>query len=827
MSQQVSSPVVDMTPADNAPQPLALAGVRVVECGQGVAAAFGAKLLALLGADVIKVEPPQGDITRLRGPFFEDVPDPDQSGLFLYLNADKQGVSLDLRDSAARIRLNSILARSDILIHNLGPAERAAIGWENAALSEAYPHLVVAAISPFGEGGPYAHYHACELTAAHASGMPSTGPGASPFPELPPLKLFGHQAEFQSGVYAAMTALAAYFHRLAHNGGGQAIDISEQECLAAMSESTLIHYTYNGRQASRLGKYGFGPRTVVPCADGWLHVNFLEDAQWDRLMELLGNPDWAHEEIFKDRYLRGANSDALEPLLSELTRQWKTRDLFLAAQAKRIPVAPLNRASEVYTDIQLQSRAFFVPLPMPSKNARPVAAPSVPFKSNAMAYRLRRAAPRLGEDNQRIFSEHQPDGGKPAGTAPARGAPVAGPLSGVRVLDFSWVWAGPFCTLQLAYLGAEVIRVESSKRLCATRCLPPFLGDKPGPNRAGPFNQWNHNKLSLELNLARPEAVDMASELVRHCDVVVENFGPGVIDRMGLGYEVLSRHQPGLIMISMSGYGRSGPCSRFVNYGPQLGAQSGLLSVTGYPGDRPREAAVAYSDPASGLFAAYMLTAALIHKQRTGTGQYIDLAMLEVLEMFAPEMLLQYAMTGCDPGFAGNRDSVMCPHNCYQALGGAESWVTIAVETQDQWRALCAAMDLPAMADDPRFATAAMRKRNEDELDAIISRWTAQRDRWETTHLLQSRGVAAFPSFNNKDVAEDPHLRERGFLLNLEHAEGGRLTEPGFPWRMSATPCGVRRAAPALGCDTEEVLTRLLGYPHEKIAALRRDQIVI
>src|SRR5208283_2910736 len=170
--------------------------------------------------------------------------------------------------------------------------------------------------------------------------------------------------------------------------------------------------------------------------------------------------------------------------------------------------------------------------------------------------------------------------------------------------------------------------------------------------------------------------------------------------------------------------------SRFVNYGPQLGAQSGLLSVTGYPGDRPREAAIAYSDPASGMFATYLITAALIHRARTGEGQYIDLSMLEVLEMYQPEMLLEYAMTGRNPGFIGNRDRVMSPHNCYKALGDAEAWVTIAVGSETEWHALCAAMGQPSLADDPRFGSAELRKRNEDELDRIISDWTARRDRW-------------------------------------------------------------------------------------------------
>jgi benzylsuccinate CoA-transferase BbsF subunit len=448
-----------------------------------------------------------------------------------------------------------------------------------------------------------------------------------------------------------------------------------------------------------------------------------------------------------------------------------------------------------------------------------------------MTFRLSRPAPELGEHNREIFAGAQwsaTSNPEPV-SAPPIPAPKtnAGPLSGVRILDFSWVWAGPYCTLQLAYLGAEVIRIESSKRLCATRCLPPFAAGIRGPNRAGPFNQWNHNKLSVELNLSRPEAVEIACELARHCDVAIENFAPGVIDRMGLGYDVLRRHKPDLIMMSMSGYGRTGPCSRFVNYGPQLGAQSGLLSATGYPGDRPREAAIAYSDPASGLFATYLISAALIHKARTGQGQYIDLSMFEVLEMLLPEVLLEYAMTGRNPGFVGNRDTVMCPHNCYKALGDAEAWVTIAVGSEAEWRALCQAMGKPSLAEDPRFGSAALRKRNEDELDRIISGWTAQRDRWETTKLLQRHGVAAFPTMNNKDLAEDQHISERGFVVEVDHPEGGKLRESGVPWTMSATPCRVLRAAPSLGASTEEVLTRLLGYSSDKIAALRQADIVI
>ena len=230
---------------------LALAGIRVVECGQGVAAAFATKLMALLGADVIKVEPPNGDITRRRGPFFDHAPDPNLSGLFLYLNADKSGVTLDLHEAGDRDHLDTLLERADILIHNIPPAECAGIRMDSDAICRSHPRLVVAAISAFGERGPYSLPRLRNQCRPRFE-PPVTGPGASPFPELPPLKLFGHQAEFQAGLQAAFTALSAYFHR--GSSGGQAIDVSKQACLAAMAESSLAHYTYNGKQASRLGR---------------------------------------------------------------------------------------------------------------------------------------------------------------------------------------------------------------------------------------------------------------------------------------------------------------------------------------------------------------------------------------------------------------------------------------------------------------------------------------------------------------------------------------------------------------------------------------------
>jgi crotonobetainyl-CoA:carnitine CoA-transferase CaiB-like acyl-CoA transferase len=804
---------------------LPLAGLTVVECGQGVAAAYAAKLMALLGAEVIKAEPPGGDLARYRGPFFNDVEDINLSGLFLYLNADKKGITLDLNDAADRACFDNLLDRADILVHNVAPRDRTAARLDSRSVMQDHPALIVAGISPFGDFGPYADYHAYEITVAHASGMASLAPAVSQFPDRPPLKLFGHQAEFQAGTFAALTALAAYHYRT-ETGTGQAIEISEQECLATMLEGALPRYSYGGEVPSRLGRHSYAPRSIWPTLDGWIFINPGEEEQWARLVEVMGNPEWAKEEIFKDRFTRGEFAEALWPLMAEWTRNWKKQELFMAAQARRIPLAPMNRSSDVYADIHLRARDFFGPLPTP--DGRSIEIPTVPFKSTAAAWRIERPAPRFGEHNREVLpaAAQNPPPREPRAGALAQSV-SHGPLAGIRVLDFGWIWAAPYASMMLANLGAEVIRVETSKRTCLSRRNPPFADNVPGPNRAGVFNEWNQNKRSIQLNLAKPEGIEIARRLAEKCDITIENFGAGVMDRMGLGYEVLRRHNPGLIMLSIGCYGRTGPYTDFVNYGPQVNGQAGLLAVSGYEGDQIREGPCAYGDPATGAFAAFLINAALLQRRHTGAGQYFELSMMEVLAMGLPEALLEYAMNGRDLGPSGNRDRLMAPHNCYKALGGTEDWVTIGVGSEDEWGRLCAAMGQPALASDPRFSTAALRKRNETELDRIITEWTSTRDRWETAKSLQHAGVAAIPTLTVKDLFEDPHLAQRGFFVRVAHPEVGARSHSGVPWKMSVTPCQVVRAAPCLGADTDNVLSQLLGYTPQELERLHADEILL
>jgi len=307
---------------------------------------------------------------------------------------------------------------------------------------------------------------------------------------------------------------------------------------------------------------------------------------------------------------------------------------------------------------------------------------------------------------------------------------------------------------------------------------------------------------------------------------VVENFAPGVIGRMGLGYEQLREFKPDIIMLSLSGYGQTGPYSRYVSYGGLLGAQSGLFSVSGYASGEPGETGITYGDPNSGALTVFATVAALIHRANTGHGQYIDVSLWEALETVMPEAWLEYTMNGREPAVTANRDRWKAPHNCYKSKGDAEEWITIAVGNEAEWKALCAAIGQPELARNPRFATAALRKQNEDELDALITTWTVERDRWDAAEVLQRAGVAAIPTLTNKDVALDAHLRDRGFLVELEHPEVGRRTHAGVPWTMSGSPCKVRRPAPMLGADTDDVLTSLLGYSGEKIASLRQNGVI-
>jgi crotonobetainyl-CoA:carnitine CoA-transferase CaiB-like acyl-CoA transferase len=398
------------------------------------------------------------------------------------------------------------------------------------------------------------------------------------------------------------------------------------------------------------------------------------------------------------------------------------------------------------------------------------------------------------------------------------------PLQGIRVLDLSWVWAGPYTGLQLAHLGAEVIRVESVLRPDINRRIPPFAEGRPGLDRGGSFNQWNQGKRSIALDLGNPKAKAIVHQLVKKCDVAIENFSAGVLDKMGLSYKHLSRDNPRLVMVSLSGYGQTGPISRNVAYGATVMAMGGLTALTGYRNQEPRSAGLSYPDPNSALHAVFAILAALWRRDRTGQGEYIDCSLLEAMVAVMPEGLMARVMRGEQPPRDGNRDPVLAPYGVFRCAG-EDNWISICVRDENEWRNLCSAMGQDALAVDSRFATVAARKHNEDELDQIITNWTRNFDFLELEKSLQEKGVPAAAVGSARDVAADQHLEQRGFFVRLNHPETGPYTHAGTPWHFSATPVSVRRPAPQLGEATEYVMKEILGYSDAEFQKLRAEDV--
>jgi len=402
------------------------------------------------------------------------------------------------------------------------------------------------------------------------------------------------------------------------------------------------------------------------------------------------------------------------------------------------------------------------------------------------------------------------------------------PLDGVRVVDMTWVWAGPYLGSLLGMLGAEVIKVESRSRPDFFRrfVVWPLADAEPeelGPNEGMMFNTVNLSKLGVALNLVRPEGIDLIKRLVAVSDVVIENMRAGILKRMGLDYEALRAVNPRIILLSSSARGGAGPEAHYAGYASVHHAVGGGTYITGYP-DGPPGYAIGDVDLMNATAGAFAVVAALYHREETGEGQFIDFSQCEGVTALIGEVLLDYQMTGRIPGRKGNSDDFMAPHNLYPCWG-VDRWLAIAVETDEEFAALARVMEKPEFADDPRFATAAARKRNEADLDAIISEWTRLRDRDLMARQLGEAGVAAAPSRDARDLMRDPHLRARGVFVELDHPETGPRDFVGLPWQMSGCQPVLERA-PLLGEHNDYVFGQLLGLDEAEIARLKESGII-
>lgn len=399
------------------------------------------------------------------------------------------------------------------------------------------------------------------------------------------------------------------------------------------------------------------------------------------------------------------------------------------------------------------------------------------------------------------------------------------PLEGIRVVDFAWAWAGAQATSILALLGAEVIKIESMRRIDHSRVFSLTTGQWfDEPDSSAIFNDMNLGKLSANIDLSHPEGVDLVKKLVKISDVVVQNMRPGKIDGLGLGYAVLREIKPDIIMLSSSARGNTGPEREYIGYAPLFSAISGFAYISGYEDEDPVRLS-GEIDLLSATSSAFAVLAALIHRQQTGEGQFIDLSSTEATSVFMGEVFMDYCMNGRIQTRHGNKDPFMAPHNVYRCKG-EDKWVSIAVATNDEFKSLCQVIGHPEWATDERFADSFSRWHTQAELDKLIEIWTVNHTHTEVTQMLQEAGVAAAPSCNSEDLWNDPHLRQRGFWTEVDHPILGRKTAIDTVWKLSGTPLEVNRPAPLFGEHNQYVFGELLGLSDSEIEKLKKEKAI-
>lgn len=394
------------------------------------------------------------------------------------------------------------------------------------------------------------------------------------------------------------------------------------------------------------------------------------------------------------------------------------------------------------------------------------------------------------------------------------------PLQGVRIADFTVHAAGPFCTHLLALLGAECLKIESTKRMDVFRKPHPVYGRM----EAASFAQVAANKKSIQINMKHPRGPELARRVIAISDIMCESFRPGVMDRLGIGYEALKKIKEDIVMVSISAQGQTGPERNYRGYAPLFGATGGLGTLTGYQDGPPVEMRHVM-DHGTGLTAAAATLAAYFRKKRTGKGQHVDVSAREVATSFIGDALLQYAAMGVSPGRMGNDIPGMAPHNVYPCEG-KDMWVSIAVADPCEWAGLARATGHEAWLNDPRFATPEARWENRRELDREIAAWTKTRTREAVTQLLQQHGVPAFPSYHAKDIVEDRHMLDRGAVKELTSPKGEKRLAVGVPWRFSKTPGSIDTWTPELGEHNRYVFGELLGMAESEIMELIRDKAI-
>ena len=820
----------------------ALAGIRVVDLAGTVATGYCGKLFRDLGATVTNIEPPgEGQPIRRLPPFHPKAPAPEASALATWLSLGKRSVAAPPTDPEAR----NLLQGADLILDAEPAVER--------QLLEGQTRI---SISWFGASGPYAGRAATDpVIGTHTGAARAIGPA-----DGPPILATGYTPQVVAGTLAYVGAVG---HLLARETGRLDaplhLDVSIFEAAMCITEPGPPGTLATGEIRPRIGINRFWPTYpvgVYPCRDGWLGVTTVTPSQWRSFCSLLGLRELGAEPRYQVSLNRLADADRIDAALRPRLLERTAREWVEAGQAARVPLALAPTPAELFHLEQFRDRGAWVEAEHPDQGS--FTAAGTPFRLHRTPAAAGGRAPRLGEHNAAATAPRPSDAGPASQMPPDRTGreplpPKPGERSGsaraaagtqpegdskrrpallrdIRIVDLTMGWAGPLATRQLADLGADVIKVESCQYFDWWRgweSTPESIAQKLYEQSTA-FNTTGRNKLGITLDLTSRRGKDLLLRLVAKSDAVIENYTASVLPKLGLDYDRLRQANPELVMVSMPPFGTSGPWMNHRAYGSTVEQASGLPHLNGRAGDPPTMQHVALGDPIAGINGAAALLTALRHRRRTGEGQYVDLSHVQSMFPLAAHGLIEQAVRGAPPQRSGGRHPLFAPWGVYPCVG-AEPWITITVETGDQWRGLCDVLGMDA--ENPAFASATDRKQREDELDQALAGRTTLHDGLALERHLTSAGVPAAVLRNTLDVLYDPHLESRGYWQWRERAYVGNQPNPSAPFRPvtddgESRPYAVEWPAPTLGQHNREVLTRLLGLSEDELKALERDNVI-
>ncbi len=787
-----------------------LDGYTVIDLSVGIAGAYCTKLLADGGADVIKVEPPQGDPLRRWSASGAEIKAGDDGALFSFLACSKHSVVVDPENPDDVSLLRGLLTTADAVVWSRGSAIVTLDEFGPSALADTYAHLTVTSITPFGLEGPWADKPATEFTVqAWSGGVIGLGRGAQ---DRAPLFVAGQIGEWLAGAFAAAGTMAVQ---------SGLVDVSMLEsqilCLTYYSVSFLDVLGRPFRDLRRLTIPG-----VATAADGLVALGCGTAQQWFDLCAMMGHEEWIDEES-ELSITQQANIHAEQ--IYEWVRENSVDDILDLSTAFRIPNAPVGNGANVTSFDQFVERGAFVSNPRDGFTQ-----PGPPYRMTPSLVRAPQPAPRLGEHTDH-YRRNGHLGVKRAGIRTQTDVSAKLPFEGVRVLDMTSFWAGPSCTHVLAQLGAEVIHVESTARPDGTRLIAgvPVTEDHWW-ERSPIFSGLNTNKKSVTLDIRRERGVELLRSLVKTCDVIVENYTPRVLDQIGLDFDAVLKLRPDAIMMRMPGFGLDGPWRDKPAFAYVIEDSSGITWLTGHPDQNPVEP-YAVGDPNAGVHGLNALMLALAHRRRTGEGVRIEAAMVDAALNVAAEQVIEHSAYGNVLQREGNRGPTAAPQNLYRTseldeFGRPDDWVAIAVATDEQWTNLVAALGHPAWASDDELASVAGRRRRHDAVDEHLSRWCATRTGDEIVQTLWDAGVPVAKVMQPHRVGDLPQLVHRGFYEQVDHPVNPTARHSTLPMRISSGPQRFHQtAAPLLGQHNREVLSGL-GLSEDEIAELEAQGII-